>query len=511
MHIVIQAGGRGNRMGPYTANKPKALVSINNLPIIFHLFNQFPYENFIIIGDYKKKALTNYLDMGSKTGKIKVDYEIVDGSDGLHTCAGLRHALEKVPADEQFMIIWCDLILPHDLIIPIDGKNHIGISQDLDCRWAYNGISFKEERILGMGVAGMFIFKNKNELAGVPSTGEFVKWLGTRGLEFDVLDITGAIEYGEWEKVPKPEEGSCRPFNRTEIIGDRFIKHAIDEKGMELAVREKAWYRHMMKRKYSHIPKIHECSPSKPLEMELVNGQNVYRYTFSIAEKEIVLEKIVNNLLSLHEMETVDTYKPSMMHAYYHKTIERLGDVSAMIPFADQKTIWVNGLECRNIFFHMDEVLAKIDQIQCPRFCLIHGDCTFSNIMLKDNVDPVFIDPRGYFGHTELYGDPSYDWVKLYYSLFGNYDKFNLRKFTLNIDEDSMEVKLDIKSNGWECMEDKFLEMVSKDVDANTLGLMHAMVWLSLTTYAWDDYDSICGAFYNGLYHLECYFRKIEE
>ena len=33
--------------------------------------------------------------------------------------------------------------------------------------------------------------------------------------------------------------------------------------------------------------------------------------------------------------------------------------------------------------------------------------------------------------------------------------------------------------------------------------LLHAIIWLSLTTYAWEDYDSICGAFYNGLYYLE--------
>jgi len=24
------------------------------------------------------------------------------------------------------------------------------------------------------------------------------------------------------------------------------------------------------------------------------------------------------------------------------------------------------------------------------------------------------------------------------------------------------------------------------------------IIWMSLTTYAWDDYDKICGAFYKG-------------
>ena len=33
--------------------------------------------------------------------------------------------------------------------------------------------------------------------------------------------------------------------------------------------------------------------------------------------------------------------------------------------------------------------------------------------------------------------------------------------------------------------------------------ILLALVWLSLTTYAWEDYDSICGAYYNGLLYLD--------
>jgi hypothetical protein len=33
--------------------------------------------------------------------------------------------------------------------------------------------------------------------------------------------------------------------------------------------------------------------------------------------------------------------------------------------------------------------------------------------------------------------------------------------------------------------------------------LLQAVIWLGLTTYAWENYDSICGAFYNGLLYLE--------
>ena len=72
--------------------------------------------------------------------------------------------------------------------------------------------------------------------------------------------------------------------------------------------------------------------------------------------------------------------------------------------------------------------------------------------MLRENVEPVLIDPRGYFGFTELYGDPNYDWAKLYYSIVGNYDRFNLKDFRLTIGDKA--VNLDIKSNQWEILED---------------------------------------------------------
>ena len=129
------------------------------------------------------------------------------------------------------------------------------------------------------------------------------------------------------------------------------------------------------------------------------------------------------------------------------------------------------------------------------RFCLLHGDCTFSNILLREDAIPVMIDPRGYFGYTQYYGDPAYDWVKLYYSIVGNYDQFNLKRFALNIGES--DVRLQIESNHWEDMEEDFFRLL--DVNREQIKILHAIIWLSLTTYAWEDYDSVCGAFYNGL------------
>ena len=60
-----------------------------------------------------------------------------------------------------------------------------------------------------------------------------------------------------------------------------------------------------------------------------------------------------------------------------------------------------------------------------------------------------------------------------------------------------------IDSSHWEDMEDDFFEMAGEEVSRAQMRLLLAVTWLSLTTYAWEDYDSICGAFYQGLYYLE--------
>ena len=44
-YIIVQAGGKGTRLQHLTSNKPKALVPIENLPMIFHLFQKYPEKN----------------------------------------------------------------------------------------------------------------------------------------------------------------------------------------------------------------------------------------------------------------------------------------------------------------------------------------------------------------------------------------------------------------------------------------------------------------------------------
>ena len=115
-YIIVQAGGKGSRLGSLTRNKPKALVPIDNKPMIFHLFERFPDKKFIIIGDYKYSVLEKYLQAFAE-----VDYETVCSCGGTGTCCGIREALSLIPENKSFMLIWCDLVLPVDYEMPEDG------------------------------------------------------------------------------------------------------------------------------------------------------------------------------------------------------------------------------------------------------------------------------------------------------------------------------------------------------------------------------------------------------
>ena len=146
-HIIVQAGGRGSRLEYLTDNRPKALVPIDNLPMLFHLFRKYPDKRYVVIADYQKDVLREYL-----SAFADVKYQIVEAA-GKGTCAGIGQALELIPKGEAFMLVWSDLILPEGFVLP-EGyrgekraeEDYIGISKTFPCRWSYADGSFVEER-----------------------------------------------------------------------------------------------------------------------------------------------------------------------------------------------------------------------------------------------------------------------------------------------------------------------------------------------------------------------------
>lgn len=78
-YIIIQAGGKGTRLKRLTANKPKGIVPVDKLPMIFHLMNQYKDKKYIIIADYKYEVMEKYLEVFSPA-----DYLMVNATEPGH-------------------------------------------------------------------------------------------------------------------------------------------------------------------------------------------------------------------------------------------------------------------------------------------------------------------------------------------------------------------------------------------------------------------------------------------
>ena len=496
--IIIQAGGKGTRLEGLTRNKPKCLVPVNNLPIIFYAFQKYPQAEFTIIADYKTDVLEKYLAAFGN----KYNYRVIKATKK-GTISGIKEAISSFDSNEPFMIMWCDLILSEGFKIPVGlnneiKSNYIGISKNFECRWSYIDGKFVKEPSKENGVAGLFIFENKSYLEKIPEEGAFVGWLSQQDIKFNRLALYGSKEIGTLLSYSDNNDSTprCRPFNSMEFDGDIIIKRGINEQGKKIAVDEINWYKNIKELGYEFIPEIYEY---EPLKMKRVQGKNIYEYDcLTKSQKEDILKNIIVALEKLHNLLPAQPVnKEDCIENYITKTFDRLSKIEHLVPFADKEFIKINGQYYKNIFFDKEKFTEILTGMIPNEFRLIHGDCTFSNLMFDTfNMKTILIDPRGYFGKTKLFGDVDYDWAKLYYSIKGNYDQFNRKKFTLDIKEN--EVELAIKPNNWEDMEEFFFDNVP-GVDKNKIKALHAVIWLSLTTYAWEDYDSICGAFYNGV------------
>ncbi len=106
--VVINAGGRGSRLDPFTRVLPKPLIPVGEMPIIEHIMHEFEsYEctGFSIIVNYKKELLKTYFQENSK----KYDITWYDEAMPLGTAGGL--SLLKGKMESTFFFANCDVLL----------------------------------------------------------------------------------------------------------------------------------------------------------------------------------------------------------------------------------------------------------------------------------------------------------------------------------------------------------------------------------------------------------------
>ncbi|MER3443241.1 MAG: glucose-1-phosphate cytidylyltransferase [Armatimonadota bacterium] len=129
MKVVILAGGVGSRLSEETAVKPKPMVEIGNMPILWHImmhYSHYGYNEFVIAlghkGEYVKKGFADFaaysgnmhLDLRRGTTEVEnphaLDWKVKLVDTGLHTNTAGRIKRLQPYLDGTFFMTFGDSV-----------------------------------------------------------------------------------------------------------------------------------------------------------------------------------------------------------------------------------------------------------------------------------------------------------------------------------------------------------------------------------------------------------------
>lgn len=224
----------------------------------------------------------------------------------------------------------------------------------------------------------------------------------------------------------------CRYFHKIVINNGKFKKFG------DNLYSQSSFYHNIEERFSKYFPKIYSPISSKKIVLEEIKGLSFsHLYLKKLLTPEDLLNMciIINNF---HESVCSESFQ-----------IDNYGKIYSRV--------------CHENYNHIDysETLNKFETFyknyKSKYLCFIHGDPILSNILVDNKNSIFFIDPRGsYFNGreiTSIYGDPNYDWAKLYQSLTGYEEIISGKTVTKNY-----------KNNMLNCFE-KYLREIGADLD----------------------------------------------
>ena len=503
---VIVGAGLATRLTPISTVIPKVLVNWYHDPILIHQIDLYRNilkadEIIVLVPEYDVGVVEAFLlDKGVEGIEVLGIDKPLGSAYAISECCKYGRNLDS----ENVVFNWSD-------VLPFPSCSYKAYSEqgfwDRDVVYTFGKESryqFKEGLMQNVGstggnVIGVYQFR---DFKPIDSEGDLVEVYDLFNHEQeDLLDV---VDIGDMTKLLQAHriEIRSRSFNALEIKQDEVIKTSLDESSRLLQSKEVAWYQEMSK----HVPfdgvRVADFIrwDDNKLALERIFGRCLSEYQGPL------LNSYINDLVSFTKEFPVSIRPdPWIVREDYeieflrkvHTRNEAIGNL--LDQFAHIRVI--NNIRIdMNVPDLIRETYEQILKYAPTEYSLIHGDPNFSNIIVEESIEYengsrsdglVLIDPRGYFGTTNLYGPRDYDLAKYLYAMSG-YDKFNHQPdwAGLRINGDSAFVAIEPLVENWE-KHPRF---------GRVHRLMVGVIWMCLAGYFKNNpYKSLAAYFY-GLY-----------
>ena len=512
--VLIPSAGLGTRLGNLSKNINKALVSVNNKPVISHVIEKFPKDVEIVVALGHKGALVrDYLEIGHDDRTIQfvdidpycgpgsgLGFTVLQCKDLLQCpfvfCPNDTLVLEKIPAPSENWMGYAEvennenyrsLQVEDDVVKKlceksegIGTKPYIGLAGINDYKKFWN--------LMESGVQyGSIVVGESYGLRGLIESGDTViskkfTWYDAGNLEFLEKARTAFRQKDAPEILEKPNEAIwfvnkkvIKYSEDTDFISDRVerVKH-IRRYVPEIVAQKKHMYAYRMIRGTTMSKAI-----TRPLFTDFLSWVG-----------EFWEAKVLDD-------EKEKEFKSACFRFYKNKTEQRVFQYFSRFRQNDNKET-INGVKVPKV----SDLLKKVDWKDLSEGTPVryHGDLHFENILVAENGKLFMLDWRQNFSGLKGYGDIYYDFAKILHGLIVSHELVNKEQYI--IEHDGGIVNFDIlrKQKLVECEQlfEKFI--VDSGYDYNKVRILTALVFLNISPLHHYPYSEFL--FYLGKYYL---------
>lgn len=447
--VLIPSAGLGTRLGEFSKNLNKALVSIDNKPVISHVIEKFPKHIEIVIAlGHKADVLKDYLEMAHSDRKLT----FVPIQNYCGAGSGLGLTILECKKHLQCPFVFC----PNDTVIleeiPEPSDNWVGFAetkQEDKYRTLKLDPSSGVREISEKGAELSEVVNSYIGLAGVKDYKQFWNSM-EEGRKYGSIKI--GESYGLNEMITRDLPVASRKFTWFDTGNLESLQYAKKQLASPNAPEilekqdEAIWFVNGRVIKYNKDPnfilnRVARTTDLKGFVPEITaNTDNMYSYRMLTGQvmSKCTNQKVFKSLLNYLESFWVPSQPPALDLAQFHKTCREFYEAKTrkrvalyFDRFSEQDGVEeINGVTIAPL----ENLLSKVDwdTLQEGVPVRFHGDLHFENILVSETGDFYLLDWRQDFGKNMQCGDLYYDLAKLLHGLIMSHELVNKEMYSVD-------------------------------------------------------------------------------